>query len=269
MKPGPIDEYAAFCRAARRLTGVDVEQYRREQTERRIRALAHRRGATGLLDYLLLLRRDEAERDLFRDRITINVSQLWRNPEHWQLLSERVLPDLTRRPGTVRAWSAGCSHGAEPVTLAMAWRDVAGDRPIEIRATDIDEASIDRARSGRFSADDVRDVPREIRTRWMERDDEGWVVRPELRRLIRFAVEDIFTPTTPERYDLVLCRNVVIYLTPERRDQVHRLLAYALRPGGWLMVGATERISNVAELELEPVHPFVYRKRDLGKDPFR
>lgn len=259
-----MDEYAAFCRAARRLTGVDVSQYRREQTERRIRALAQRRGANGLLDYLLLLRRDEAERAIFRDRITINVSQLWRNPEHWQLLCRQVLPELARRPGTVRAWSAGCSYGAEPFTLSMAWREAVGSRSIEIRATDIDEASIERAQAGRFSSDDVRDVPHDIRDRWMQHEADGWRVRPELRRLVTFDVEDIFTPTQPGRYDLVLCRNVVIYLTPERRDQVHRLLAHALRPGGWLMVGATERVSNAADLDLEPTHPFVYRKPDSG-----
>lgn len=254
-------DYGAFCRAARRLTGVDLGQYRREQTERRIRALARRRGANSLVEYVVLLRRSQEEREIFRDRVTINVSQLWRNPEHWSFLASEVLPRLAARRGTTRAWSAGCSYGAEPYTLAMLWREVNGRRPVTILGTDIDEASIGRARMGTFSDEDVRDVPPDVRQRWLERRADGaWHVAADLRRHVRFEVADIFAAPEPGSHDLVLCRNVVIYMTPERRDLVHRLLVRALEPGGYLMVGATERVSKAASLGLQPIHPFIYRK---------
>lgn len=263
--PGGELDYVGFCRAARRLTGVDLGQYRREQTERRVRAFARRRGADGLLEYMVMLRRDERERELFRDRVTVNVSQLWRNPGHWEFLGRHVLPELARRPGITRAWSAGCSYGAEPYTLAMLWREVAGHRPLSILATDIDEASIARARTATFTGEDLRDVPAASRERWLEPDgDDRWRVRAPLLKLVRFEVADVFARPEPEpaSQDMVLCRNVVIYFTPERRNRAHHTFAEVLRPGGYLMVGATERVAEPRALGLRAVHPFIYRKDD-------
>lgn len=264
--PDP-QEYPRFARAARRLTGVDLEQYRREQTERRVRALARRRAADGLFEYLLLLRRSEEERQLFRDHVTINVSRLWRNPEHWEQLDEVVLAPLASRARGLRAWSAGCSYGAEPCTLAMLWLDRGSAAPIRIDATDIDEGSIERARLGRFTEDDVRDVPDGTRDRWLEPVDGGWAARPAAMRCIDFRVADIFEATPTDRYDLVVCRNMVIYHTPERRDDIHRRLARSLRAGGWLMVGATERVTRPGELGLRPELPFLYRRLEGGAAP--
>lgn len=253
--------YERFCRAALRLTGVDLTRYRQEQTERRVRALAQRRGADSLLEYLVLLRRDEAEREIFRDRVTINVSQLWRNPDHWDFLAQVVLPQLVGDGRRLSAWSAGCSYGAEPYTLAMLWRQIAGDRGGRILGTDIDRASIERARRGVFSADDARDVPLAMRRRWLVAlPDDTWQVAEELRPLVAFETGDVFATTAKAQFDLALCRNLVIYLTPANKDRVHELLTRALRPGGYLMIGATERISHPERLGLETVHPFVYRK---------
>lgn len=262
MTDGDQGEFPAFARAVLRLTGTDLEQYRREQTERRVRALARRRGADGLYEYLVLLRRSEAERELLRDHVTINVSRLWRNPEHWELLEEAVLAPLAATGRGLRAWSAGCSYGAEPYTLAMLWQEIGpSSGPLRIDATDIDEGSIARARTGRFTEDDVRDMPPATRDRWLKREGHAWVAARELRRFVHFQVADIFEPATT-RYDLVMCRNVVIYHTPERRDQIHRLLAGSLRTGGWLMVGATERVTRPEAIGLRPEHPFLYRRFD-------
>lgn len=259
----PDVDYPAFCRSVLRVTGVDLTQYRREQTERRVRAMAVRRGADSLLAYLVLLRRSEHERALFRDRVTINVSQLWRNPAHWEFIAREVVPELARRRTAVTAWSAGCSYGAEPYTLAMIWAEAAGARPIRILGTDIDVASIERARAGCFSDEDVRDVPEAMRARWLEQVEPGrWRVHRRLRSLVCFEQADLFGDPPSDRHDLVVCRNVVIYLTPERRDELHRTLVEALRPGGFLMVGATERVARAAELGLESVHPFIYRRID-------
>ena len=254
------DEYVAFCDGVRRLARVDLMQYRRLQMERRVLAFAQRRGKPNLLDYLALLATDSGELDMLLDRITINVSQLWRNPLQWQTLAEQVIPELVRS-GPLRAWSAGCSYGAEVFTIAAVCREVAPSAAVSIHGSDIDERMIARARLGRFSDADMRTVPPRSLERWFEPIDGDWQVRPELTALASFAVENLLECAVPRRsYDLIACRNLVIYFTDESRATLHRTLAGALRPGGWLLVGSTERVTDAATHGLELVYPFIYRK---------
>jgi chemotaxis protein methyltransferase CheR len=262
LQQSPVhDEYVGFCEAVRELAHVDLLQYKRAQMERRIRSFALRCGADSLPAYLEQLRADPNRLNEFLDRITINVSQLWRNPDQWALLAERVLPELAQT-GRIRAWSAGCSYGAEAFTLAALCRTVAPSAQLELRGTDIDARMIERARAGRFSVDDARSAQRDVLSRWFRLEGDEWVAVPELRVLPRFEVGDLLRMPFPvETYDLVLCRNTVIYFTEPVRDALHARLAGALRSGGVLVVGSTERVSNVAELGLEPAYPFVYRKR--------
>ena len=166
------DDYIEFCEGVRRLTGIDLAQYKRPQMERRIRSFADRRGIDGLADYLGALAADRDALEQFLDRMTINVSQLWRNPEQWDRLGTAILPELARA-GTIRAWSAGSSYGAEAYTLAAICRRVAPGCKVEIRGTDIDARMVARAREGRLGADDARTAPRAERARAVDRDGAG------------------------------------------------------------------------------------------------
>src|SRR6201995_3642054 len=111
------DDYAVFCEGLRQICGIDLSQYKRPQMERRLRSFFARRGVSHLSDCLDSLRRDTTELDALLDRVTINVSQLWRHPEQWIRLERDVLPELARAGSPVRAWSAGCSYGAGVHTL--------------------------------------------------------------------------------------------------------------------------------------------------------
>jgi len=254
------DDYTDFCEGVRRLTGIDLAQYKRPQMERRIRSFADRRGIAGLPEYLRALAADHDALEQFLDRMTINVSQLWRNPDQWARLEQVVLPELARR-GSIRAWSAGCSYGAEAYTLAAICKTVAPGCRLEIRGTDIDPRMVARAREGRFTAEDARTAARAGLERWFERDGDGWRAKPELRMVTKFETGDLLRDTVPARsFDLILCRNVVIYFTEPVRDRLHELMANALRPGGYLMIGSSERVSAPAALDLESAHPFIYRK---------
>jgi chemotaxis protein methyltransferase CheR len=254
------DDYTGFCEGVRRLTGIDLAQYKRPQMERRIRSFADRCGIDGLPEYLRALAGDRDALEQFLDRMTINVSQLWRNPEQWDRLGKTILPELART-GTIRAWSAGSSYGAEAYTLAAICRRVAPGCGVEIRGTDIDARMVARAREGRFSADDARTAPRSELERAFDREGDGWRAKPELRLMVKFSTGDLLRdPVTPAAYDLVLCRNVVIYFTEPVRDALHQRLATALRPGGYLMVGSSERVSTPQAFGLTTSHPFIYRK---------
>lgn len=255
------DDYIVFCEGVRGLCAVDLSQYKRGQMERRIRSFARRRGSEGLVDYLGVLRTRRDELEDFLDRMTINVSQLWRNPEQWTMVGATILPELAAGGRSISAWSAGCSYGAEAYTLAALCREHVPAARAAIRGTDIDKRMIERAREGRFNEDDGRSAPRALLERHFDAVDGGWQAKRELLTMCRFEVGDLLrTSVAPGRLDLVLCRNTVIYFTDEVRDALHARLAASLRPGGYLVIGSTERIHEPRTMELTPTHPFVYRK---------
>jgi chemotaxis protein methyltransferase CheR len=254
------DDYLSFCEGLRQLSGVDLTQYKRPQMERRLRTFFERRGIRKLTDSLPQLRQDKAELDALLDRMTINVSQLWRNPEHWKLLESKILPELAEK-GRVSAWSAGSSYGAEAYTLGAICRREIPNAKVTILGTDIDRRMVERARLGVFSEDDARSAPAAEMKSWFERVPHGWQAKPELRAMMRFEMGDLLT-LRPQRahFDLILCRNTVIYFAEPIRDELHARLAGALRPGGYLMVGATERVTDPKALDLRSAWPFIFRK---------
>jgi len=263
---GAADEYEQFCVAFRRVCGIDLLQYKRGQMERRIRSFVATRGDdSDLLAYCAKLTTDKAELNKFLDRVTINVSQLWRNPEQWETLEEKILPDLAEtaptRPARVRCWSAGSSYGAEAYTLAAIARRAIPRAQVSILGTDIDARMVERARTGVFSAEDARDAPTATLASHFEMVDGKWHAAAELKKVVRFEQGDLLrVQPAAGSYDLVLCRNTVIYFNEDVRDALHGRLAASLRPGGRLVVGATERVSDPAGHGLEPESPFVYRK---------
>jgi chemotaxis protein methyltransferase CheR len=260
------DDYELFCVVLRRLCGIDLLQYKRGQMERRIRSFMATRGAQDLAGYAALLKADPAELEKFLDRVTINVSQLWRNPEQWEVLEERVLPELAEtaptHPRRVRAWSAGCSYGAEAYTLAACARRAIPRAQVTVLGTDIDARMVQRARAGVFTVEDARDAPTATLASHFSMVDGAWHASDELKRMVRFEQGDLLNARpAASSFDLVLCRNTVIYFNEDVRDALHGRLAISLRSGGRLVVGATERVSDPAAHGLEPDSPFVYRKR--------
>jgi chemotaxis protein methyltransferase CheR len=257
------DDFTALCELVRRLCGVDLLQYKRGQMERRVRTFAQRRGTPDLTAYAARLKADKDELDAFLDRVTINVSHLWRHEDQWTALSKKILPELAER-GRVRCWSAGSSYGAEAFTLAAIASDSIPTARVEIHGTDLDKRMVARARAGRFSAEDARTAPPALLKKWFDPVDEGgWQAKPELMRMTRFEVGDLLRmPVQAGRYDLIMCRNTVIYFTEEVRDALHARLATALAPGGYLVVGTSERVADPRALELTSPFHFIYRKNE-------
>jgi len=255
------DDFVALCELVRRLCGVDLLQYKRGQMERRVRTFAQRRGTPDLAVYAARLKADADELDAFLDRVTINVSHLWRHEDQWTALATTILPELAER-GRVRCWSAGSSYGAEAFTLAAVARESVPSARVEIHGTDLDRRMVDRARTGRFTAEDARTAPPALLKKWFDAVDEGgWQAKAELLRMTRFEIGDLLRmPVQAARYDLIMCRNTVIYFTEEVRDSLHGRLAAALAPGGYLVVGTSERISDPRTLGLTSPFHFIYHK---------
>jgi chemotaxis protein methyltransferase CheR len=254
------DDYIGFCEGLRQICGIDLTQYKRPQMERRLRSYWVRLGISKLTDALPLLRKDAGQLDDLLDRVTINVSQLWRHPDQWARLEGGLLQELAGT-GRVRAWSAGCSYGAEAYTLAAVCADAIPNATVRIHGTDIDQRMVARAKLGEFSAADARTAPTAPMQRWFERTPDGWRAKEQLRAMTTFAVGDLLKlRPSPSSYELIMCRNTVIYFADQIRDELHASFAHALRPGGILVIGGTERITDAASLGLATIHPFIYRK---------
>jgi chemotaxis protein methyltransferase CheR len=254
------DDYIGFCEGLRQICGIDLTQYKRPQMERRLRSYWSRLGVSKLTDALPRLRQDADQLDDLLDRVTINVSQLWRHPDQWAHLERGLLAELAAA-GRVRAWSAGCSYGAEAYTLAAVCSQTIPKATVKINGTDIDQRMVARAKLGEFSEADARTAPRAAMERWFERTPEGWRAKPALRAMTSFEVGDLLKlRPIASSYELIMCRNTVIYFADQIRDELHASFAHALRPGGLMVIGGTERITDAAALGLTPIHPFIYRK---------
>jgi chemotaxis protein methyltransferase CheR len=258
----PAPDYTRFCTGIKSLIGIDLSAYRPGQMERRLRSFAERGGMKDLDEYLDHLRKDEKARDRFKDRMTINVSELFRNPERWQELEKDVIPELSKAGGGLRVWSAGCSYGAEPYSLAILLRELLPGRRNEVTATDIDLGVLERAKQGSFSGNDLRNVSAPRRKKWFEapREDGGARAVAELRSSIKFGRLDLLKDRFPARQDLILCRNVVIYFEEDAKQEIFRGFFEALRPGGYLLVGSTERINRSEEMGWVKGGTFLYQK---------
>jgi chemotaxis protein methyltransferase CheR len=259
----PSADYLRFCDGVRQVCGIDLGHYRPAQMERRLRTFAERAGHPDLDAYLAGIRRSIVARNEFLDRMTINVSELFRNPERFAELEKIHLPVLrAASPRGLKAWSAACSYGAEPYSLAILLHELDPQARHEVRATDIDQGVLARAREGVFSGADLRNVTPGRRARWFAETPGGGgaVAVDELRRAVRFSHMDLLKDRYPGGQDLILCRNVVIYFTDDAKRLIYAKLREALRPGGILMVGSTESIVDAEGTGWEKAGTFFYRR---------
>ncbi|MGE5561201.1 MAG: CheR family methyltransferase [Chloroflexota bacterium] len=253
-------EYEFFCRKIRALTGLDLSSYKKNQMDRRLRSLMQRLNVDGYSAYGRLLERDEARLKEFRDFITINVSEFFRNPDKFDELRTRILPELLRASPRLKLFSAGCSNGSEPYTLAIILEELTPGRRHEILAVDIDDHALAVARAGVYTANDLKNVnPNQLR-RHFTAVDGGYRAKDDLRSRIRFERGDLLADRFEDGFDLIVCRNVVIYFTDAAKTSLYSKFHAALKPGGVLFVGGTESIFNAKELGFESVAPFFYRK---------
>lgn len=201
----------------------------------------------------------------------IPVSRFYRNRGAFDRLAEEVLPELARRvqaagEGELRCWSAGCASGEEPYSLALIWELRLRARfpglRLWILATDVDRHLLERARDARYGASSLKDLPPSWVERAFEPSDSLFRLRAKFRRDVELRLEDIRREVPPERFHLILCRNVAFtYFAQKLQEEVAALLRERLEPGGILMLGAHEQLP-AAESELTPLEgpPGLYRK---------
>lgn len=243
------------------MSSINLTAYKRPQMERRINSFMR---SAGCPDYGSFIEQLQTDRDLFQkflEHITINVSEFFRNTNHWQVLEDAIIPMLLRQRRTLKIWSAGCSTGEEPYSLAIMTREKGYDLSDRILASDLDNEVLSRAQQGVYAQRVLQGVPGFTLNKYFDHNGSSYMVKQEIKNLVRFKQHDLLRDPFPRDYDLILCRNVVIYFTEETKQNLYRRFADSLRPGGVLFIGSTEQIFNGRELGLHTVSTFFYQKQ--------
>lgn len=260
-------EHALIKREVLRLTGVDLDHYKTAQMQRRLQAYLKRSGHPDWPTFFRALRNDPVALEKFKAYLTINVSSFFRDIERFRHLHQAILPELLRARSKLRVWSAGCSRGQEPYSLAILLAELAGPlRRHYILATDIDRSALEWARAGGpYTAEEVKDVPPSWLQRYFTHRDGAYWVTEELKEKVQFREHNLLSDPYEKDFDLIVCRNVVIYFTAEVKQRLYRRFRDALRPGGVFFVGGTEIVLNARELGLEMVGISFYRRNNSGR----
>jgi chemotaxis methyl-accepting protein methylase len=271
MKPGEDAALVSLTRKISREAGLSLDAYKEKCLRRRIAVRMRACGVHTYADYQAVLDRSPAEYERLKDAITINVTRFYRNPETWNLLREDFLKEVCEsESGEVRAWSAGCSSGEEPYTLAILIADYLERQGwasrldhVTVDATDIDRECLERAHAGRYGREALTDLPIGLVNRYFEADGQGYRVVERVRRRVVVRSLDLCSEPPPRRhYQLILCRNVVIYFGRGTQERVFQSFADALAPGGILVLGKVETLFGPARERLTLLDPRerVYRR---------
>lgn len=240
-----IETLPVVLQLVRDRTGVDFSQYREATMQRRVQNHMVSLGATVPSEYLAILQGSDDATFALLERLTIKVSSFYRNPATFDEIRARVIPELVAfRNAPLTIWSAGCSRGEEPYTMAMLLEEAGVEG--SVLATDIDAKALRVAEDAVYEASSIAALPEDLRARYLEsvvvRGKPAYRVVDSVRARVRFQRHDLTKEPSPApaQFDLLSCRNVLIYLQREMHHQVLRSLRSSLLPGGFLCLGEAE-----------------------------
>lgn len=238
--------YARLTQHLSKVLGLDLSAYKQQQMRRRVDTFVTRHN---IADPDALVRRLSADPELLqslRDMLTINVTEFFRDAPQWELLERQVMPSLLLGRNALRIWSAGCSRGQEPISLAIVLDRLGATRGSRILATDFDQASLSRARAGGpYAPAEMAGVSAEDRERYFVASPQGFTARPTLLSGARFSEVNLLRDSFERNFDLIVCRNVMIYFEGDVKSDLVRRFQESLRPGGVLFIGSTEALLGV------------------------
>ncbi len=246
--------------------GIDLDHYKQPCVQRRLAVRLRAKGCSSLKEYLDSLTEDEEELRRFLKPLTVNVTEFFRNPSSFERVRELCLPRMfsrrsidgedkwgaRRQSDPVRVWSVGCASGEESYSMAILLREYLSEHPdvrprsAEVFATDMDAGMIDRARNALYDEQRIRQVSTDRRTRWFEKEEKGWRVGRKIRGMVRYEVADALRHAPDERQDMIICRNLLIYIAREQQEKLFDRFHGVLHKGGFLVLGKTELLTGRA-----------------------
>ena len=251
--------YDQFKRDILKLTDIDLDSYKEKQMKRRIDSLLQTKGVEDYFRFVRMLRSDQVLLEEFIEYVTINVSEFFRNPEQWEILEKEVIPRLESKE-KIRIWSAACSTGDEPYSLAMLFMKHFPKERFSIVATDIDEKAIKMAKAGEYHPKSVEHMPKEYFQYFTRNENGKYLLSNEIKRMVTFKKHNLFKDEYPRMVDLLVCRNVLIYFTEDVKADIFRKFYKSISGGGVLFLGNTEQMMDYKEIGYKRISSFFYEK---------
>lgn len=252
--------YEEFKKDIYNFTGLDLSLYKEKQMRRRLESRMTRLGKNSYKELFQLLKTDKAAFDDFMNYLTINVSEFFRNPEQWEKLEKKVLPKLIRKSPNLKVWSAACSTGEEPYSLVMLLTRFFPTSKIKILAADIDDEAIKKAKLGLYREKSLENIPKDLKEKYFEKVGMSYKISDEIKSCVEFKKMNLLSDKYPVGFDLIVCRNVMIYFTDEAKDLMYQKFNDSLKDGGVLFVGSTEQIISPARYRFSSEETFFYTK---------
>ncbi len=237
----------------RNQTGHDFSQYKKNTIYRRIERRMGIHEIEKISDYVRYLQENPNEIEQLFNELLIGVTSFFRDPEAWESIKKEGIPYvLASRPsgGIIRAWIAGCSTGEEAYSLAIVFREVlatikhTGIFKLQIFATDLDKNAIEKARAGIYPPNITADVSPDRLKQYFEKDDRGYKITREIRESIVFAPHNVIMDPPFSKLDILVCRNLLIYMEQDLQKKMMQLFHYSLKPGGILFLGSAETVGS-------------------------
>ena len=253
-------DFQGFKNGVSQHFSLSLNSYKETQLKRRIDSLISKSTVSTYEQYFRLLKADPKQFEAFIDYVTINVSEFFRNPNMFKVLEDEILTELVQKTSRLKIWSAACSIGCEPYSIAMILEDNYKGKPYQIDATDLDAGILQSAKLGQYSIEHIRNITAQRIQKYFKQNGEKYAINEQVKSKINFKKHDLLIDPHSTGYDLIVCRNVTIYFTKEAQEQIYSDFSKSIKSGGYLFIGCTENIFNYKDYSFEKVSTCFYRK---------
>lgn len=248
-------------RVITRNTGFNCEHYKEAHFRRRINVRIRATDSESYGDYLKLLNKDPQEYEFLVDTLTVNVSEFFRNPETFRIIENEIIPSIVKHRSeslirSIHIWSAGCAAGEETYSLAIllhrALKTEFAKYRIRIIGTDIDAQSLEKARKGVYSENSLKNLDLNTKERYFLKQRDAYQIIDELKNITQFKRHDLISDSRIDHFNLIVCRNVMIYFKKEIQEQLQLNFYQALGKGGFFVIGKSETLLETASSLFKP-----------------
>jgi chemotaxis protein methyltransferase CheR len=255
------EDFTYLKQKIREFTNFDLDNYGSNQMIRRLDGYLIRNKLGDVMQYCRKLEEDLKERERLEDFLTINVSEFFRDISFFNILQEKILPPMLQHNPTLNIWSAGCSNGAEIYSVVMLLNHLSRHRRHRILATDIDNKILQLAMAGGpYKASEIKNAPQDyLATYFNMIKDEYWI-KDDIKKKVVFQQQDLTRDVFEKNFDLIICRNVIIYFSDVTKKELQKKFLDALKPNGILFAGATETMLDAENIGFRRIYTCFYQK---------
>jgi chemotaxis protein methyltransferase CheR len=246
-------EFTELKAIIKRKIGFNCEDYKQPHLKRRLAVRLRATQSTSYKDYVQVLSKSADEEQQLKETLTVNVTELFRNPETYESVRNNVLPELIKYKGNnkfIKVWSAGCSNGEEPYSIAILLNEYLGSSAkrynISILGTDIDDDSLGKAENALFQSKQLEKMGKERIGRFFVMKDNNYQVIDEFKKLVKVKRHDLISGPKLSGFDIIFCRNVTIYFEQKLQEILYMNFYNALNEGGYFVMGKTETLVGPA-----------------------